>query len=451
MKITIKTLCGKIFLVDVAPCDSIKSIKAKIEEEQGMSAHHQFLVYGGTKLEDEKMIGDYNIHEKSIIYMHIPMEGFIHIFIKILKFKIIMLEAKPDDIVGKVKAKIQQKEGICADHQRLIFTGIILDDNKSLCHYNIQEKAMLQLVIHGSMTITVKTLDNKIIPLEVDASDTIDRVKKLIEETEGIVRERQRLIYGGKMLQNTETLANHNVKKQSMLYLILRSPEGIDIIIKTLTGYIRLEVQSTDTIEEVKSKIYLQEGIPPYHQRLVFEGAELENEQLLVFYKIKNESIVNLVMINDVRMIIYIKHMCGRTLILEVEPFHTIENVKEIIEDTEDIPVRQQRLFSIERQIVDKKTLYEQKIRAESTLYMILDRGEFIRIFIKIFTGKTVTLFVKPSETVRELKLTVEAEVAAAAERLQLVYIGRELQDFKILSDYNIQEDSTIHLTLRLR
>lgn len=184
-----------------------------------------------------------------------------YLTIKALTGKVYNLNPKTSSrTVEYIKRMIEEKTGIPVSSQRLIWNGVQLEDNKILTSYNIQNYSTFHLVLrvteneqdddddiiddeeddndeyeeeddndeyeekhYDISSIIIKTLTGKKFDLQIGSSSiTVERLKELVLEREGVPVDQQRLVFAGKQLEDGRTLTSYNIQTDSTVHLVLR-------------------------------------------------------------------------------------------------------------------------------------------------------------------------------------------------------------------------------------
>ncbi|CAL5078897.1 unnamed protein product [Urochloa decumbens] len=184
------------------------------------------------------------------------------------------------------------------------------------------------------------------ITLEVEPSEMINNVREKI-------RGYQRLVFDGKQLDDGRTVADYQIQNDSTLHLDF----GMQILVKTSTGKsITMQVEPSDTIESVKAKV-------KDHQRIIFDGKQLNSGGKLADYNVKKDSTLHLDLCLQSGMQVFVKALPSKTIRLKLVPSNTIGHVKAMIQE-------KLRLFFDDKQLEDGRTLADYGFQKESTLHL---------------------------------------------------------------------------------
>lgn len=375
LKIKIKAKNGSTATFELQTQTLIKDLKSKLKGKEGFSSNLEnfALFFSGRELEGGKSLSFYKIADGSTLFLDFLDQEMKKISIK-TNSKTIRLGYNPADKVSTIKSEIERMKGIPIFLQRLKFNNEEMKNHRSLESYQIKIDSSLQLdLCYQEMQIMIQNRTGKIRNFEVKASDTIREIKVKIQEKDGFNPDHQSLLFDGEELENEKSLSDYKIRTKSTLHLVLTSDanleEQMQIFVRTMDGRtIILNVESSDTIENLKVKIQEKEGVSQHQLQLIFKGKSMEDDKTLLASNIENDSTLYLILCLPKKKEIFVQNASGKTINLEVNPSDTIEDVKAKIWEKEGILICHQRLIYGSKLLVNNKTIVEYGICEKATL-----------------------------------------------------------------------------------
>ena len=461
-QVTIQMHTGETFELPVAWDEPVESLDLAVNRRGRVPYHHQELMYGEQVLELGHRINEYGVGDGANITVQLR-DYETMVFIKTLTGRTIMVMVGPHDTVAQVKRKIERQEGIPASHQRLIFVGEQLHDQHCLLDYRIEHESAVHLVLRSgdSYEVYVDIPGGRSHAFEVLPSDGLAYIKNKLREREGIPLELMELYLGDQLLDDSVSVRENGVSAGSILRLVVDQGKDTQIFVGLPNrDSLSIWVSTDMTVAQLKQVIEDKVDIPADIQQLYFARQQLNNERTLQSYTIESNHMLHVEIVQPPTLKLTVRFPDGNEQEVEQTASQTIAALKREIEVKNSVVSFTQQLFFQGIELEDSSTLIQCGLSDGSVVDCSSSRpvaatnsdgstGE-MHLFVKTLTGKTVTVVIKSTDTILDVKRRIMEKEGVALAHQCLICAGKQLENSRSIQDCGIQHQSVLHLVLRV-
>ena len=348
--------------------------------------------------------------------------------VKISEDRVISVYVHQTDTLHNLKASIETEEGIPIVKQRLIFNGLVLDDDHVLLDFD--GNSTFELVLLSNI-IFVKLPSGEVETFNVHQDDTIYQIKQCIQLRLKIQLNQQCLLLNSQELSNESVLQYNN----STLELTLR-----DILIKVKLHNgkaIELYVNQNDDVSYIKESICNLEAIDLDKQRLLCNGKEVTNEKIVSeCTKVTKPIFFDLVHLDKV---IFVRASDSEVMTFHVHSRDLLYHIKVKINKIQHWAVDEQHITFNGKELEDTSVLSEYDKHMLDVICLDM------KLFIRMWNNEVMSIFLHKDDTTSALKARIKEKIGIPVDQQRIFFYNKLLEDGK-LSTWHIEDQSVLVL-----
>ena len=460
VRLTVYT--GDVITVNVSAHEKVSVLQNQVYQRLRVSCYQQELFYNNQAMDSEDKINQFGVTDGATVEVRLRLYEMT-IFLKTLTGQTIILTVNSHDTVLDVKKRVERKEGIPVDRQRIIFTGIQLNNHERFLAHRIEHESAVHLVLRygNSFEITVVGPSGRTRTIEVAPQEVVRHIKTKMRELESVALDLQKLYFGEQLLENDDaTMEECGIATGSNLILQIDGSRNTQIFVSLPDRQtISLWVDRDYTVAQLKEIITSRHNIPEDVQEIYFARAKLDNDRTLRSYVIETNHMLHVEIAAPpvLQITIKLQNDDGEDIELEMPENQTIDRVKRAVLSKKGFLLAHQQLFFNGIELENGKRLCDCEVPTGSSFDLILTSDDLtssstatMHLFVKTLTGKTITLETRSSDTVLELKQQILEKEGVAIDSQCLILAGKQMENQQTVNDCGIQNQSVIHLVLRV-
>ena len=444
IEIFVKPTTGKSKRIKVDANGTVEALKKNVKENfETFTMEHVLETEKKEKLADnKKYLSEYNIKGGAILKIQEPKVAKLSICVKTLARQQLNLDVDPNMRIEELKKMIEEKTSFPVGEQKLCINGVWLDDPKKINEYEINDHSLLSLVTKNEIDAQVKLPSGEICSQKIEMNEAVASLKNLIFSMKKIEVRDQLILYAGKILDDTATFESYGYKEGDLLICRHKqnSMKEIEVEFADTKEIVKVNYESNDLVEVLKTQIYQMKKIHPKHQVLTYHGAPVTDGKKLFDYRIDPSNKLVLVIPQTT---VYLRLPNGKTAEITFPANETINQVKQRTAHRFNIRAENQILYYKGQELFDgRKYLIEYGIESKETIEIMIKKYEFEITFQAVDRKEVKGTFIH-SNLVIDLKMFIERELEIPIDE-QTLYHNSQLEDSKMLMEYRVGDGSKV-------